>query len=133
MLVVIHTAALECLLLERVLPAGLWQSVTGSLEWDETAAEAAAREVLEETGLDPRGLRDAGIANEFEIWPEWRHKFAPGVTRNLEHVWYLEVPERVPVRLNPLEHRSSRWFELDDAARAVTSWTNREAIERLRA
>jgi dATP pyrophosphohydrolase len=128
---VIHTPALECLLLERVVPAGVWQSVTGSLEWGETAAAAAAREVREETGLDPDRLREAGVSKEFEIWPEWRHKFAPGVTRNTEHVWYLEVRDRLPVRLNPFEHRASRWFEIHEAARAVASWTNREAIERL--
>jgi dATP pyrophosphohydrolase len=131
-LVVIYTAALECLLLERVVPAGLWQSVTGSLEWGETPAGAAAREVVEETGIDPKGLRDAGLARRFEIWPEWRHKFAPGVTENLEHVWYLELPAPVPVTLNRQEHRAYRWVALEEAIRAVTSWTNREALERLR-
>ncbi|HEU4617528.1 MAG TPA: dihydroneopterin triphosphate diphosphatase [Gammaproteobacteria bacterium] len=132
-LVVIHTEALECLLLERVVPAGVWQSVTGSLEWGETPAQAAEREVLEETGIDPQGrLHDAGVATRFEIWPEWRRKFAPGVTENVEHLWYLELPARVPVALDAQEHRAYRWFSLEEAIRAVASWTNREALERLR-
>jgi dATP pyrophosphohydrolase len=149
-LVVIHTTALECLLLERVVPAGVWQSVTGSLEWGETPAEAAVREVIEETGLDPQGpsdahrshgrqrprgsrngLRDSGIVRRFEIWPEWRHKFGPGVTENTEYLWYLELPERAPVILNDQEHRAYGWFDLAEAIQHVASWTNREALERL--
>jgi len=130
-LVIVHTPELECLLLERVSPAGFWQSVTGSLEWDETPAAAAAREVREETGLEPRGLRDAGITRRFPILPEWRSRFAPGTEENVEHLWYLELPECQPVRLNPSEHRAFRWLPLDDAIEAASSWTNREGLERL--
>ncbi|HEX5421044.1 MAG TPA: dihydroneopterin triphosphate diphosphatase [Gammaproteobacteria bacterium] len=131
-LVVIHTPALECLLLERVHPPGFWQSVTGSLEWGESAAAAARREVLEETGIEPHGLRDGGVAQRFEIWPAWQRKYAPGVTHNLEHLWYLELPETMPVQLNAAEHRAYRWCGLEEAVRAVASRTNKEALERLR-
>ncbi len=132
-LVVIHTPELECLLLERVSPAGFWQSVTGSLEWGESVSAAAAREVREETGLDPAGLHDAGVQKSFPIRPEWRARFAPGVRENLEHLWYLEVPAAVEIELSSLEHRRYCWLPVADAIERVWSWTNREGLERLAA
>lgn len=130
-LVVVHTPELECLMLERVSPAGFWQSVTGTLGWDETPAEAAARELYEETGLGVEGLRDAAITRRFSILPEWRARFAPDVEENVEHLWYLELPERRRIRLNAEEHRAYRWLPLDLAIELASSWTNREALERL--
>ena len=135
-LVVIHTPALDCLLLERLNPAGFWQSVTGTLRWRETAAECAAREVREETGIDSGnyagGLVDADLVQRFPILPEWRDRYGPEVTENLEHLWYLPVPEILPVTLNPDEHLQHRWLPLDKAISTVTSWTNRAALEKLR-
>jgi dATP pyrophosphohydrolase len=132
-LVVIHTRALECLLLERVRPAGFWQSVTGSLHWDETPAECAAREVREETGLDAAALRDARVTRSFPILPEWRARYGDGVDINLEHLFYLELPASRAVTLAPSEHVSHAWLTLDDAIGKVSSSTNREALELLRA
>ena len=132
-LVVVHTPALECLLLERVSPPGFWQSVTGSLEWGESAAAAAAREVREETGLDPAELHDAGVRRTFPILPEWRSKFAPGVSENVEHLWYLEVPDIIEIELNLTEHRRYRWLPIAEAIERVSSWTNRVGLERLTA
>lgn len=130
-LVIIHTRALECLLLERVEPAGFWQSVTGALHWEETFGDAAAREVREETGLEPAGLSDSGVTHRFPLLPQWGSRYAPGVEENTEYLWYLEFPEPQIVTLNPAEHRACRWFSLDDAIKAATSWTNREGLERL--
>lgn len=131
-LVVIYTEALKCLMLERVRPAGFWQSVTGTLHWGESPAVAAAREVIEETGIDPTGLTDAGITRRFAILPEWRKRYAPDVAHNTEHLWYLRLADVVPVRLNPDEHSGGLWLPLEDAIGIASSWTNREGLERLR-
>jgi dATP pyrophosphohydrolase len=130
-LVVVYTRSRECLLLERARPRGFWQSVTGSLAWGESAAACAAREVREETGLDPDGLHDARVEREFPILPEWRARYAPDVETNLEHLFYLELPVARPVRLSADEHVAYEWLPIEAAARKVSSWTNREALERL--
>jgi dATP pyrophosphohydrolase len=132
-LIVVHTPALDCLLLERVEPRGFWQSITGSLRWAETPAECAARELVEETGLEPIGLRDAGVKRSFPILPAWRARYAPGVDSNVEHRWYVEVPEVRAVRIEPAEHVAYLWLPVEAAIEKVASWTNREALEQLKA
>lgn len=130
-LVVIHTPALEVLLLERAQRPGFWQSVTGSLErLDEPPARAAQREVREETGIDAAPVRflDWRLANAFHIYAHWRGRFPPGTTHNTEHVFSLSVPAPVAVRLAPNEHRAQRWLPWRDAAAACFSWSNRDAI-----
>jgi len=132
-LVVVHTPALDCLLLERAEPRGFWQSVTGALRTAETPAECAARELQEETGLAPVGLRDAHVQRSFPILPAWRMRYAPGVDLNVEHCWYLEVPEVCAVRIEPAEHVAYLWLPIEAAIEKVASWTNREALEQLEA
>jgi len=130
-LVVIHTPALEVLLLERAPWPGYWQSVTGSVDReDEPLGETAAREVMEETGIDARAhrLRDWGITNRFEIFRRWRSRYAPGVTHNVEHVFGLTVPASQPVRLDPREHSAFVWLPWREAADKCFSWSNRDAI-----
>ena len=130
-LVVIHTAALEVLLLERADRPGSWQSVTGSRHDEaEDLRETAIREVLEETGIDARAhaLEAWNLVNVFEIYPVWRHRYAPGVTHNTEHVFGLRLPGRVPVCLAPHEHIAQAWLPWQDAAERVFSWSNRTAI-----
>jgi dATP pyrophosphohydrolase len=129
-LVVIYTRALEVLLLERADRPGFWQSVTGSQHAGESLRATAVREVAEETGLDAERheLAEWNLQNVFEIYPVWRHRYAPGVTHNTEHVFGLRVPEKVPVRLAPHEHLQSQWLPWQDAAQRVFSWSNRKAI-----
>ena len=129
-LVVIHTPDLRVLLLERADGPGLWQSVTGSLDPGETPAQAAVRELREETGLDAARFRltDWQLQYEFEIFERWRHRYAPGVTHNTEHVFGLRLPGRVDVRLAPKEHLRFRWLPWREAAEEVFSWSNRQAI-----
>lgn len=129
-LVVIHTRDLEVLLLERARHPGYWQSVTGSREGDEALDATARREVGEETGIDADRypLDDWQTSTVFEIFPEWRDRYAPGVTRNTEHVFSLALPARVPIRLSPGEHIACRWLPWREAAAACFSWSNRDAI-----
>lgn len=132
-LVVIHTPALEVLLLERADRPGFWQSVTGSQHEGETLREAAIREVREETGIDAgrHRLEDWNLRNVYEIYPVWRHRYAPGVTHNTEHVFGLRVPERVAVAVAPREHLRAEWVPWREAAGRVFSWSNRNAILKL--
>jgi dihydroneopterin triphosphate diphosphatase len=132
-LVIIHTAELEVLLIERADRPGYWQSVTGSMDTaDEPLAGTAAREVLEETGIVVDGsgiaLRDWQLSNVYEIYPVWRHRYAPGVTHNTEHVFSLSVPRAVPVTLCPREHLQYLWSPYRKAADKCFSSSNAEAI-----
>ena len=133
-LVVIHTSAFEVLLIRRADHAEFWQSVTGSFDaTDFDLHHTAAREVQEETGLavKPAELVDWGMTNVYEIYPAWRHRYAPGVTRNTEHLFSLCVPAAVTVRLSPREHTAWQWLDWRAAADCCYSPSNAEAILQL--
>ncbi len=129
-MVVIYTAGGEFLLLERRKPPGFWQSVTGSLEWDETADAAARRELAEETGITQGFLRNLQWTQVYEILPEFGKRFAPGITRNLEHAFALKLLGRVPVTLS--EHVQYRWLPAAEAIALASSSSDRAVIRQLR-
>ena len=131
-LIVIYTAAGEFLLLERRKPPGFWQSVTGSLEWGETADAAARRELIEETGITQGFLRNLQWTQVYEILPSFGKKYAPGITRNLEHAFALKLLRRVPVTLSESEHVQYRWLPAAEAIDLASSSTNRAVIRQLR-
>ena len=123
MLIVIHTAAGEFLLLERRRPPGFWQSVTGSLEWGERADQAARREVIEETGITQGVLVNLQWTQVYEILPAFGKVYAPGITRNLEHAFSLRLARRATVALSDSEHVQYRWVP---AAEAIEKMDGRE-------
>ena len=135
-LVVIHTPALEVLLIRRADAASFWQSVTGSKDEEgESFRDTAVREVQEETGIAcapgtllAAGLQDWGLENHYTIYPRWLHRYAPGVTHNTERVFGLQVPAGTPVILNPREHTALQWLPWRAAADACFSPSNAEAI-----
>lgn len=135
-LVVIHSADGQVLLIERADKPGYWQSVTGSKDTlDEPLLETCRREVREETGIEvgsalvpSHHLRDWALSNVYEIYPVWRHRYAPGVTYNTEHVFGLLVPRKVPVVLSPREHLQHEWLPWREAADRCFSPSNAEAI-----
>ena len=134
-LVVIHTADLEVLVLKRT-DIGSWQSVTGSKDtWSESFAQTAAREVEEETGLlvhaSGHSLIDWRLENHYSIFPSYLHRYAPGVTHNTERVFSLCVPRASPIVLSPREHTEFRWLPWQEAADWVFSASNALAIESL--
>ncbi len=135
-LVVIHTPALQVLLIERADKPGFWQSVTGSKDaLDEDWQDTCIREVAEETGIrigtadvPLQALRDWQLTNHYEIYPVWRHRYAPGVTHNTERVFGLTVPAGTAVQLNPREHTAHQWLPWRAAADLCFSPSNAEAV-----
>lgn len=134
-LVVIYNPALEVLLIKRADADDFWQSVTGSKdELQETFEQTACREVFEETGIDcspgsplAGHLQDWQLENVYEIYPRWRHRYAPGVVHNTEHLFGLKVPHGTPVRLSPREHTACQWLLYPQAAQQCFSPSNAEA------
>lgn len=132
-LVVIHTADLQVLLLERADHPGYWQSVTGSQDPGETLIQTAAREVFEETGLyaTDDALTDWQTENRYEIYEEWRWRYGPDVRFNTEHVFGLRLPSIVPIRIAAREHLNFMWLPWQQAADKVFSSSNADAIRHL--
>jgi dATP pyrophosphohydrolase len=128
-LVVVYSDGGRALLLRRRAPFEFWQSVTGSLLPGETHAEAARRELLEETGLGSEGrLEYSGVSRQFAIDPRWRKRFAPGIVENVEFEWQFRLPEAADIALQGDEHSAYRWVPLREATETVWSWTNRDAL-----
>ena len=132
-LVVVYTHTGKVLLLERQEPSGFWQSVTGSMHWDENEPIVTARRELdEETGLvGATALYDCHKRYQYPILPQWRHRYQLGVSKNIEHLFLLELPEECVIRIDPGEHSDYWWLPAETAAAQVGSWSNYDAIKNL--
>ena len=132
-LVVIYTKQLDVLLLSRSDKKNFWQSVTGSLEKNESPYDAAKREILEETGIMPENylLEDWKLSHKYKIFSHWQYRYGPNVYFNTEHIFGLELPKKLPITISPNEHNDFKWVSLDEAKKLVFSWTNVKALEKL--
>jgi dATP pyrophosphohydrolase len=130
-LVVVYTRNGQVLLLERNDWPDFWQSVTGSLNSDEIPLMSAERELTEETGLTPLqgDLHDCGESQWFDIYPQFQHRYAPGVTQNLEHVFCFVLEKPIEITLSK-EHKSYCWVTKEKALANMTSSTNHQAIQK---
>ena len=130
-LVVIFSQELEFLLLERKGYQGFWQSVTGSIEKDESLLACSVREVKEELGinLSIKDIIDLHISKEFEIFSIWRDRYHPNVTHNREHWFAMKVDKKIKIKISDSEHSTYQWFNTQDAISKCFSWTNKQAIE----
>lgn len=129
-LVIVYTQYSDVLMLRRTYPNDFWQSVTGSLEWGEKPFDAANRELLEETGIANQNILDCHQSQIFEIYSIWRERYAPGTTENKEHVFRLQLPKKVEIKLDPREHSEYQWLPRKQAADLAFSHTNQDAILR---
>ena len=129
-MVVVHTLN-EVLLIKRADHDCFWQSVTGSIEYGEKAKNTAKRELFEETGIEGQLLRETGIRRSYDILPQWRYKFPPGVTRNAENLFFCSLKQRVDIVLDQREHTDYQWLKFSDGIELAWSWTNKLAIMQL--
>ena len=134
-LIIVHTIDMEILLLHRQDKDGYWQSITGSLEENESPIEAAKRELFEETGIKYQEfpILNWQFSQEYEIYKHWRYRYPPSVSYNTEHVFSVELPKKITVKIAPKEHRDFKWVPIEDAIKMVFSDTNAQALKKLNA
>lgn len=129
-LVIVYTVQLDVLLICRRTPENFWQSVTGSLEPDESPSDAATRELFEETGIHADVI-DHAFSRVFPIKKAWQKRYAPGVKENLEHEFSVVLQERCAVQLDPAEHSDYCWLPITEAIAKVSSHSNRAGLQNI--
>lgn len=130
LVVVYDPTTFRVLMLQRCDDSSFWQSITGSMESDETSHQTAVRESVEELGLDStyvdKCLHDCHKTVQFEIFPQFRHRYAKGTTHCREHWFLLPLSEDEHIKLS--EHSTYQWIDAKSAVELTKSWNNAQAI-----
>ena len=132
----------EFLCLDRTLErGGFTQPVTGRVEAGESPRQAAAREVVEETGLSavPEAVEDLGYVHAFliERWtrPDNERLYEDsarfGALFCEEHSYAWQAPADATVRLSPHEHTAAAWLPIEAAVEAMVWRGNVRAMRQV--
>jgi bis(5'-nucleosidyl)-tetraphosphatase len=118
------------LLLSRLTKRPLWEFPKGGIDDGESAAEAALRELQEETGL---GTDDIRLIPEFQHREEYRFTSGKGEGRTLvrkEVVYFLAEALTREVRLSAHEASQYAWLPLEEAARKLKYKARRDMLSK---
>ncbi|MBE2243504.1 MAG: NUDIX domain-containing protein [Burkholderiaceae bacterium] len=99
---------------------GVWSYVAGHIEAGETAAQAARRELAEETGLAPHAFYATSFCEQFYDAGNDCIMIVPA--------FVAQVDDDCTVRLNA-EHVALRWLPLAEAARELPFGSQRALFE----
>ncbi|MBI2845064.1 MAG: NUDIX pyrophosphatase [Chloroflexi bacterium] len=109
---------------------GFWQGVSGAVETRESLAEAASRELQEETGFLPSRLEEIHYSYSFPVSDQWREAFSAGTEEIVEHVFVAFLGSKVQPVLSA-EHEAGRWCRFDEALQLLLWEDNKEALKQV--
>ncbi len=120
------------LVMHRIPDKGnFWQPVTGGVEYGEEPYDAARREMIEETGIEPLEFHSLGYSFTYPIAGWWKKIHDWDADTMTEHVFYAIVDGDAEPKLSPDEHDCYQWLTLDDAV-AILHWDdNRDSLRRV--